>query len=187
MFKKLSLTILIVCAVLMRAQSVKAAEKVAGASAVLETVEDRTLARSRRDQFKKREAIKRLLQRWNSPLVDHVDDFMTTCKEQDLDCYLLPSITGLESGFGRQIMPGSYNPFGWGGGLIFFESWGDGIATVGTGLRENYINQGATSIEAIGRIYAESPTWAYRVRGFMAEFESEEAKVATLPAGFDIQ
>lgn len=124
----------------------------------------------------KKKTIKRVLERYNSPLVDSADDFINTCKQYDLDCYLLPSISGVESYFGMQLMPGSHNPFGWGRGLIYFDSWSAGIDTVGRGLRENYINKGATTIEQIGAIYCEGNTWSGKVRSIMKTFEDEEKK-----------
>ena len=126
--------------------------------------------------MRKKNAIKAILKKNNSPMIDEVDSFMKACREYDLDCYLLPSITALESGYGRQILQGTYNPFGWGGGRIYFSSWENGIDTVGYGLRFNYINKGADSIEQIGAKYAASKTWAVRVRNFMAQFEAEEKK-----------
>jgi hypothetical protein len=50
--------------------------------------------------------------------------------------------------------------------------------TVAKGLRENYINRGATSVEAIGAIYCEGNTWSGKVNFFMAEFKAEEQNVS---------
>lgn len=125
---------------------------------------------------RKRAVIRSILEKHNSPLVDQTDSFIDTCKTYNIDCYLLPSITGLESSFGKYTYPGSNNPFGWGGGYIMFKDWNVCIHTVGQGLRENYINKGATDVEQIGRIYAASPTWAVRVTSFMGEFQAEEQK-----------
>lgn len=124
----------------------------------------------------KKNVIKKVLQRYNSPLTDSTDAFIETCQKYNLDCYLLPSIAGLESYFGTQLMPGSHNPFGWGRGLIYFDSWEAGIYTVGNGLRENYINKGAETVEEIGAIYCEGNTWAGKVRSIMKTFQQEEQK-----------
>lgn len=164
--------------------SVQAAEKSAGDSAkllyspigankVMNTEAVISLA-------KQKEAIRRLLTRRNSPLINEVDTFMTTCAKYALPCYLLPSITGLESSFGQYIAPGTYNGFGWGGGLIGFKNWATGIDTVGRGLRENYVPKIAKydiNPYMIGHRYAESQTWAARVSNFMEQFEAEEAKI----------
>jgi len=122
----------------------------------------------------KRLVIKKVLEKYNSPLVGDTDAFITTCYKYDLDCYLLPSIAGIESTFGKFILPGSYNPFGWGVGRIMFKSYSEGIETVGKGLKENYIDKGAKTIEEIGKTYCEGNTWAGKVRFFMNEFVKEE-------------
>jgi len=125
-------------------------------------------------QFIQKQAIRHVLERHGSPLVGEVDNFMNACTVYELDCYLLPSITALESTFGQFIWPGSYNPFGWGGGYITFKNWNEGINTVGSGLRNNYIDKGATTVDAIGRLYAESSTWSVRVQSYINEFRKEE-------------
>jgi hypothetical protein len=121
--------------------------------------------------------MKKVLERYNSPMVSEVDSFINACQKYDLDCYLLPSIAGLESTFGQFIWPNSYNAFGWGGGYIMFDNWDQGIDTVAKGLRENYINRGANNIYEIGHIYSESPTWAVRVDNLMSQFKKEEDKL----------
>lgn len=127
---------------------------------------------------KKRYVIAKVLEKYQSPLLGSVDAFVNTCKEYKFNCYLLPSISGLESRFGWYTAPGSHNPFGWGGGYIMFENWDKAIATVGEGLAKNYIGRGAVTVDEIGPIYAESPTWAIRVNSFIREFEAEEEKLA---------
>jgi hypothetical protein len=172
--------ILFIFLLLAKVSSVQAAEPVAAHSATLAQLPSSTQsAKEQASLMKKKEAIRRVLEARNSPLLGSLDAFMDTCTKYKLDCYLLPSITGLESSFGLYTHPGSYNPFGWGGGYIMFESWDEAIGTVGQGLRENYINRGALTIEQIGSIYAASPTWAARVRLFMTAFEAEEQKIIT--------
>lgn len=130
-----------------------------------------------KELFIKKLAVKKILDRYDSPLSEASDSFIDTCSTFDLDCYLLPSIAGLESTFGRFIYPNSYNPFGWGRGYIMFGSWDEGIHEVGKGLHDNYIGNGANSVEQIAPIYSESPTWAPRVRYFMNKFQKEQEKL----------
>lgn len=138
--------------------------------------------------FKKRLAIKAVLERYDSPMVDEIDSFMDACRKYSLDCYLLPSIAGIESTFGRFTYPGSNNAFGWGRGLIPFKNWGEGIDTVGRGLRENYMNKwGAQTVEEIGAIYCEGNTWAGKVTFFMKQFQNEEAKLSLYEENFPVQ
>ncbi len=131
--------------------------------------------------------IRRILEKYNSPLVGEEKSFVSTCYKYSLDCYLLPSIAGLESTFGRFILPNSYNPFGWGGGYIIFDSWQDGIETVASGLKNHYINKGAIDIYQIGPIYSESPTWAIRVNWFLNQFKQEEEKIKLLFTEFPVK
>jgi len=127
--------------------------------------------------FLKKIVIERVLTKYSSPLKDEADSFVKTCASYNLDCYLLPSITGVESTFGKFILNGSYNPFGWDRGLFMFNNWSQGIDTVGHGIRENYINKGATTVDEIGSIYCEGNTWAGKVKLFMNEFQKEEEKI----------
>lgn len=133
-------------------------------------------------------AIKNILERYNSPLKGEEANFILTCRKYNLDCYLLPSIAGLESTFGRFIWPNSYNPFGWGGGYIIFESWKEAIDIVGAGLRKNYIDKwGLNTVEEIAPVYSESPTWAKRVNWFINEFKKEEEKLLLLYSKFNVE
>lgn len=132
------------------------------------------------DLFLKTKSIENILIKYQSPLVNNVSQFIYICQKYQLDCYLLPSIAGLESTFGRFIYPQSFNPFGWGGGYIMFKDWNESIEIVAKGLRENYLNQGADTVEKIGVIYSESPTWAQRVKFIMGIFLKEEKRLEYL-------
>ncbi|MCA9372269.1 glucosaminidase domain-containing protein [Candidatus Woesebacteria bacterium] len=122
----------------------------------------------------KKLVVREFLAQHNSPMLAHADDFVDISLKYGLNPYLLPSISGVESTFGRFLMPNSYNPFGWGGGYIYFDSWNDGIETVSSGLHKNYLGKGAISIEQIGHIYSESPRWSRNVRYFMNQMNALE-------------
>ena len=173
--------VLILFALFLSAGSVSAADRHAGQSATMATTPRVQESDAKVDVVSlaaKRRAIQSVLAQYNSPMEESVDAFLHACVKYDLDCYLLPAIAGLESGFGRQTWPGSHNPFGWGGGHIMFDSCEDGIDAVARGLAENYIAQGHTSIESIGSKYAASETWAVRVHGFMDRFAASEGSLA---------
>lgn len=153
------------------------ADLIAGSSAAVSFHESNTASSLSIQQIAlKRKVITEVLKRNNSPMTASVDAFIQTCMTHELDCYLLPSIAGVESTFGQFIKPGTNNAFGWGRGLITFNSFSEGIETVGAGLRENYIDKGATSVDQIGSIYCEGNTWSTSVKHFMKLFAEEEKK-----------
>lgn len=155
------------------------AEKVAGSSATIlasNNLESGSI-NVQHELYLKKKVIKTMMERYNSPMTESIDAFVLTCGKYNLNCYLLPSIAILESTFGQFIYPGSYNPFGWGGGYIMFKSWDEGIDAVAKGLRLNYVNKGAETIEQIAPIYSESPTWSPRVKAIQAQFEKLEQEM----------
>ena|SRR3989344_3988213 len=126
----------------------------------------------------RREAMIRVLTRYNSPLVNHVDSFIEATDRYQLEDYFLISIAGVESTFAQRMINGTYNAYGYGRGRIAFDSWEHGIDTLGFKLRENYINRGALTIEQIGPRYAGGSTsWAPKVRFFMSQFKQEEDSI----------
>ena len=115
----------------------------------------------------------------NSPLFDNAEDFV---KYADIYGYgenwsMVAAIAGVESTFGKHTPQDSYNAWGWGiptgkQSGIGFQSWDEGIATVSKGLKEKYMDRGATNLISIGKIYAPpSQTWAGNVQFFMNEIE----------------
>ncbi|MFQ5452282.1 MAG: hypothetical protein ACE5DQ_01845 [Candidatus Paceibacterota bacterium] len=176
MVKKLILIVAIAFAALFNTRAVQAQEDIADDSAKIQSqAEQFPEAGINTQEYQlQRAAMKRVLERYDSQLVDQVDSFLASSYQYDLDPYLLVSISGLESYFARYMVQGSYNAYGWGGGWIYFKNWEDGINTISRALRENYYNKGAASVHDVGRIYAESPTWSVRVQNFMNQFYKEE-------------
>lgn len=173
MTKKLTL-LAIVTLFLSLASPVKA-DLIAGQSAdMYYTKTQAKLYKDSQDFFIKKRAIKSYLLKRQAPLADSTDAFIQACQEYGFDCYLLPAIAGVESSFGLYTSPNSNNPFGWGRGLIPFTSFDEAIMKVGKGLKENYIDKGAVTVEEIGRIYCEGNTWAGKVNYFMKQIENEE-------------
>ncbi len=142
---------------------------VAGASA------SPTLAIEKED-----ERISRLtlyLETHDSPLAPMAAHFIAEADRLGLDWKLVAAIAGVESTFGKHIPRNSYNGWGWGiftgqNDGIHFKDWKDGITTVSEGLKKNYVDRGAVSVEQMGRIYAASPTWSMKVRFFMEKIEA---------------
>ena len=131
--------------------------------------------------------IENVLNKYNSPMANESKSFVKACIKYQIDCYLLPSIAGLESTFGKFIWQNSFNPFGWDRGYMMFKTWDEGINTVAKGLKNGYIKKGALTVEDIGPIYSESPTWAVRVNFFIKQFEKEEEKMSLLSDQLPVQ
>lgn len=126
------------------------------------------------------ENLRNFLAKFDSPLVPYSQDFVDYADLYGLDYRLVPSISGVESTFGKQIPYKSYNAYGWVNGNYSFKSWTDSINVVSSTLRTNYIDKGAASIPKIARRYAPpSTTWGSKVQYF-------ESKIDTLPLSFDI-
>lgn len=127
-------------------------------------------------QKEKQEKVLRLqkfLKSHNSPMTDNAQDFIEAAEQYNLDWKLVPSIAGVESTFGKFLIPNSYNAYGWGGGTIHFESWRDGIYTVSKGLSEKYAARGLITPYQIQPVYAPpSHTWGGKVTFFMAKIDS---------------
>lgn len=173
MRKMLALTFTLIVFVLLNSGRVYAAENSALPSAELKS------NLSIREDDSRTKILRAFLQKYNSPLADSARNFIKNADFYNLDWRLVASISGVESTFGQFIPYNSYNGWGWGvygNNVIYFSSWKEGIETISKGLKENYIDKGAANIYQIGRIYAESPTWAYKVNYFMEkidEFKSQ--------------
>lgn len=149
-------------------------DHIAGSSARLETPAIQQVEDIRVQKLEK------YLAKMDSPLVENAEDFV---KYADIYGYgekwsMVAAIAGVESTFGKHIPRNSYNAWGWGiptgaQSGIGFSDWEDGIVAVTKGLRENYMDRGATTLASIGRIYAPpSTTWSGKVQYFMNEIEA---------------
>ena len=122
--------------------------------------------------------IEAYLKKYDSPLTPNAHTFVTSADKYDLDYRLLVAISGVESTFGKEIPPNSFNAWGWGiygDNRINFSSFDGAIETISKALREQYINKwNAGDVYQIGRIYAASPTWAQRVDYFMNKIQAFE-------------
>ncbi len=113
----------------------------------------------------------------NSPMTLEAQHFVKEADRLGLDWKLVAAIAGVESTFGKQVPAYSNNGWGWGvftgtNDGVHFKDWKDGITQVSEGLRYNYVDKGAKTIESMGRIYAASPRWAGSVRFFMNKIDT---------------
>ncbi|MBI5614027.1 hypothetical protein HY947_03835 [Candidatus Gottesmanbacteria bacterium] len=121
--------------------------------------------------------LKRVLEYYDSPLESYAEHFVVEADRYELDWRLVAAISGAESAFGKHIPYGSYNAWGWGiptgaQSGIAFADWKKGISTVSSGLRKNYYNRGAQTVDDVGRIYAASKAWPSHVKFFLAQINT---------------
>jgi hypothetical protein len=124
--------------------------------------------------------LKDYLAQFNSPLVEHAQDFLDAADSYGVDWRLIPAIAGVESTFGKRI-PGGHDPQyttynGWGWGvygthMISFKSWRDAIFQVTKGVKEGYISQGLTNPLTMNKKYASSPVWGEHVNYFLSDMQ----------------
>ncbi len=172
---KLMTYILVITALLFgRVGMVCAQEEVAGGSAYLKPQGNTASVDYRIDN------LRAFLDKYNSPLTDYADEFVSYADTYGLDYRFVPAITGVESTFGKRIPKNSYNAYGWANGDYRFSSWGGSIEHVSMTLRTKYIDSGASSVAKIARRYAPpSSTWAGKVNFFMT-------KIDAFPISYDI-
>lgn len=118
--------------------------------------------------------LKIYLAKHNSPMSENAADFIDAANVHGLEWHLLPSISGVESTFGKHVPKNSYNPFGWANGEKGFSNWKEAIYVVAEGVERIYYKKGRTTPELMHKIYAPpSPTWGSKVRYFMNKIEAD--------------
>ena len=170
LFKLLSVAIVVMTAALTIPQTAHA--ETAGSSAAL--IAPIELRKNVEDARVKR--LQSFLEKRNSPLAPYAKVFVEQADKNNIDWKMVAAISGVESTYGQFIPPYSYNAWGfgvYGDNVRRFTSWEDGITTVSTALRQDYMDKWkAQDVYEIGRIYAASPTWAVRVERFMNEIDA---------------
>jgi len=108
-----------------------------------------------------------------SPYANKAGSFVEIADKYEIDYTLLPSISGIESSFGLHLVPNSYNPFGWGGGYILYDSWEECIESVAKGIATHYPSD---IPEEIGPIYTPPNyvKWIAAVKQFQSEIRAIE-------------
>lgn len=120
--------------------------------------------------------LKSFFRRHNSPLYDKAELIVQVSDQYQFDYRLLPAIAMQESGVCKYIPPNSHNCWGWGiyGNTVTkFESFDEGIKTVAIGIKENYIDKGLITVDAIMKKYTPSSngSWAHGVSTFFEVLE----------------
>lgn len=119
------------------------------------------------------DVVRKFLEKYKSPLTQNAQTFVDVADKYNLDYKILPAISCMESTCGKFLIPESYNPFGWGGGYIYFSSYDEAIEGVGKGLDEIYLSRGLDTPEKMGPIYTPPnyANWVAGVKSFMREME----------------
>lgn len=117
------------------------------------------------------EKLEKYLKLKNSPYVNKADVFVKIADKYEIDYTLLPAISGIESSFGLYLVENSHNPFGWGGGYIYYDSWEDCIESVAKGIATYYPSD---IPEDIGPIYTPPNyvKWIKAVKQFQSEIRN---------------
>jgi hypothetical protein len=115
--------------------------------------------------------------KYKSPLIEHVDTFVAVADKYNMDYRLLPAISCTESTCGKFLIPGSYNPFGWGiygKNAIHFKDYDEAIETVAAGIHKGYISKGLHTVEQIERIYTppSKGSWRKATKFFMNQMDT---------------
>ena len=119
------------------------------------------------------EKLKKYLESKNSPYSDKAQFFVKTADKYQIEYTVLPAISGIESSFGLHLVGNSHNPFGWGGGYIYYDSWEDCIESVAKGIATHYPSD---IPEEIGPIYTPPNyiNWISAVKQFQGEIKQTE-------------
>ena len=127
-------------------------------------------------QDAREELIRQYLSKYSSPLEPYSSFIVQEADKYKLDFRLTTAIAQQESNLCKKIPPGSYNCWGWGihsRGSLGFDSFEHGIEEVSKGLRENYLNDGLTTIEDIMTRYTpfSDGSWSFAVNQFMFDLQ----------------
>ena len=127
------------------------------------------------------DAIKELLEQFESPLTDKSDTFVTCADENNISPYLLVGISKVESTFGKKACDG--NPFGWSSCRNHFSTFESACQAVSKGIAtlpyyEEYRGSGKT--KDLGETYCPSSSgcntehWIDTVDSVVTDLEERE-------------
>ena len=121
--------------------------------------------------------IKEFFLRNNSPAHEFTQDFLTAADQNGLDWRLLPSLSLVESGGGKQAR--NNNIFGWGNCKVRFRTTREGIYKVAARLRNSYLYKGKGTLDEILWTYNPRKEYVQQVLAVMQRLGPAEP----LPAG----
>lgn len=115
-------------------------------------------------------ALNEFLSLYSSPLLQYAPLIVEVSDKYGLDYRLLPAIAMQESNLCKKIPEGSFNCWGYGiygGKVIRFKSFEEGIETVAEALYKDYNAQGIVEPAKINERYASDEHWNKGVRFFI--------------------
>lgn len=121
--------------------------------------------------------VKQFLLTNGAPAHLYTDDFLIAADRNGLDWRLLPSISIVESGGGREAR--NNNIFGWDNCRVHFRSAKEGIYRVASWLKNSSMYRKKTSVDQILWTYNPGMEYTKRVRALMAQL----GPVELAPAG----
>ena len=107
-------------------------------------------------EFDREGVLVKFFESFGSPLKSNAKTFVDVADKYGIDYRYLPAIACMESSCGKNLIPGTYNPFGWGiygSNYISFASYDEAIEAVGRGLRVGYFDKGLDTLEEIAPVY----------------------------------
>lgn len=118
--------------------------------------------------------IDNFFKKYNSPMQGLGETIVQASDRNGIPFGYLPAISGCESTFGKVLPQESYNAWGYGiygGGVLRFKDWAEGIDRVTMGLKDNYFSKGLDTPEAIMHKYTpqSSGSWADCISQFLEE------------------
>lgn len=116
------------------------------------------------EQDPRLERVRKFFEACDCPLSRFAADFLTAADENDLDWRLLPSISIVESGGGKNYR--NRNVFGWNSGKERFASVGKGIHAVAARLGKSALYR-EKGTDQILKIYNPRPDYGRRVKAIM--------------------
>ena len=119
--------------------------------------------------------LRRFLQERDCPISRFAPDFIAAADRFALDWRLLPSISYVESGGGKEYR--GNNIFGWGNGLRAFPSIGAGIRVVASRLAKSNLYR-HKSLDEVLRTYNPDLAYGARVKAVMIRLGTKRAYVA---------
>jgi len=111
--------------------------------------------------------VKQFLLDNGAPAHRYTDDFLIAADRNGLDWRLLPSISIVESGGGREAR--NNNMFGWDNCKVHFRSFREGIYRVASWLKNSSLYKRKTSTDQILWTYNPRKEYAKKVRALMAQ------------------